>query len=126
VSDDGTKGLGGWWPTHDGRYVAYSVKENNSDETTTKIYDVVAARTCRRPDGDQVLGRVVDARRQGFYYTFRPAVEGKVTIADGPARRAALPTRSGHRSGNGISSSTRRPAARRRSSAAASRAMATG
>jgi len=84
-SDDGTKGLGGWWPTHDGRYVAYSVKENNSDETTTKIYDVVAGKDLSDVlTGTKYSGASWTPDGKGFYYTFVPPVEGKVTIAERP------------------------------------------
>jgi prolyl oligopeptidase len=84
-SDDGTKGLGGWWPTHDGKLVAYSVKENNSDETTTKIFDVVAGKDL--PDtitGTKYSGASWTPDGKGFYYTFVPPISDKVTIAERP------------------------------------------
>ncbi len=84
-SEDGTTGLGGWWPTHDGSLVAYSVKENNSDETTTKIFDVAAGKDL--PDtltGTKYSGASWTPDGKGFYYTFVPPVDGKVTIAERP------------------------------------------
>ena len=84
-STDGTKGLGGWWPSHDGRYVAYSVKENNSDETTTKIFDVVANKDL--PDqitGTKYSGASWTPDGKGFYYTWVPPVGGEVTVAERP------------------------------------------
>lgn len=84
-SADGTKGLGGWWPSYDGRYVAYAVKENNSDETTTKIFDVSAGKDL--PDtltGTKYSGASWTPDGKGFYYTYVPPVGGNVTIADRP------------------------------------------
>ena len=84
-STDGTMGLGGWWPSHDGRYVAYSVKENNSDETTTKIFDVVANKDL--PDqitGTKYSGASWTPDGKGFYYTWVPPVGGEVTVAERP------------------------------------------
>jgi len=72
-------------PTHDGRYVAYSVKENNSDETNDE--DLRRRRgqgPVRRPDGDKYSGASWTPDGKGFYYTFVPPVEGKVTIAERP------------------------------------------
>ncbi|MDB4963339.1 MAG: Prolyl oligopeptidase [Myxococcales bacterium] len=84
-SADGTKGLGGWWPTDDGKLVAYSVKENNSDETTTKIFDVDAGADL--PDtltGTKYSGASWLPDGSGFYYTYVPPVAGPVTIAERP------------------------------------------
>jgi prolyl oligopeptidase len=84
-SSDGTKGLGGWWPTYDGKYVAYSVKENNSDETTTRIKEVATGKDL--PDvieGTKYSGASWMPDGKGFYYTWVPPVGGKVTIAERP------------------------------------------
>ncbi len=84
-STDGTKGLGGWWPSHDGKYVAYSVKENNSDETTTRIQEVATGKDL--PDaieGTKYSGASWTPDGKGFYYTWVPPVGGKVTIAERP------------------------------------------
>jgi len=84
-SEDGSVGLGGWWPTHDGRYVAYSVKLNNSDETTTKIRDVAAGTDLPDVlDGTKYSGASWTPDGRGFYYTYVPPVGGAVTIADRP------------------------------------------
>ena len=84
-SEDGSVGLGGWWPTHDGRYVAYSVKLNNSDETTTKIRDVAAGTDLTDAlDGTKYSGASWTPDGTGFYYTWVPPVGGEVTIADRP------------------------------------------
>lgn len=84
-SEDGSVGLGGWWPTHDGKYVAYSVKLNNSDETTTKIRDVAAGSDLLdKIDGTKYSGASWTPDATGFYYTWVPPIGGDVTIADRP------------------------------------------
>jgi prolyl oligopeptidase len=84
-SDDGTKGLGMWSPSWDGKYVAYSVKENNSDETVTKIHDVAAGKDLPESiEGTKYSGASWTPDSNGFYYTWVPPVGGKVTIADRP------------------------------------------
>ncbi len=84
-SADGTKGLGGWWPTHDGAFVAYSIKENNSDETTTKIYDVAAGKDLADEiTGTKYSGASWTPDGKGFYYTYVPPVGGNVTTAERP------------------------------------------
>lgn len=84
-SADGTKGLGGWWPSHDGKYVAYAVKLNNSDETETKIQEVATGKDL--PDtipGTKYGGASWTPDGKGFYYTWIPPISEKVTIADRP------------------------------------------
>jgi prolyl oligopeptidase len=84
-STDGTKGLGGWWPSYDGNYVAYSVKENNSDETTTRIHEVATGKDL--PDviaGTKYSGASWTPDAKGFYYTYVPPVGGAVTTAERP------------------------------------------
>ncbi len=84
-SVDGTKGLGGWWPSRDGRFVAYAVKENNSDETVTMVRDVAAGTDL--PDvvaGTKYSGASWMPDSSGFYYTQVPPVGGDVTIAERP------------------------------------------
>ena len=84
-SADGSKGLHGWWPSHDGKFVAYQISEHNSDETEmhvfsvdtgTELPDVIAgtkyAAASWTPDGN------------GFYYTWVPQVGGAVTVAERP------------------------------------------
>jgi prolyl oligopeptidase len=84
-SEDGTKGLGGWWPSRDGKLVAYNVKENNADEAVLHIFDV---------DANKDLGDIIPGTKyaavswtpdgKGFYYTWVPEVSADVTIADRP------------------------------------------
>src|SRR5512144_2562932 len=43
-STDGSKGLHGWFPSYDGKYVAYQVSEHNSDETVMHVIDVATGK----------------------------------------------------------------------------------
>jgi len=85
-STDGTKGLGGWSPSRDGKLVAFAVKENNSDETTTKILEVASGKEL--PDvipGTKYSPSVSwTPDRKGFYYTYLPPISDKVKVADRP------------------------------------------
>jgi prolyl oligopeptidase len=84
-STDGTKGLGGWWPSLDGKYVAYAVKLNNSDETETKIIEVATGKDLRDTiPGTKYGGASWTPDGKGFYYTWVPPISEKVTIADRP------------------------------------------
>ncbi|MBA3818840.1 MAG: S9 family peptidase [Deltaproteobacteria bacterium] len=84
-STDGSAGLGGWWPSHDGTYVAYSKKLNNSDETVTYVHDLASGKDL--PDtlpGTKYSGASWTPDGKAFYYTWVPPVSDKVTIADRP------------------------------------------
>jgi prolyl oligopeptidase len=84
-SADGSTGLGGWWPSWDGKYVAYAVKEHNSDESVTRVFDVAAGKDL--PDtigGTKYSGASWTPDNHGFYYTWVPPVGGKVSVADRP------------------------------------------
>ena len=84
-SSDGTKGLGGWWPSQDGKYVAYAVKLNNSDETETKIIEVATGKDL--PDtipGTKYGGTSWMPDGKGFYYTWIPQLSDQVTVAERP------------------------------------------
>ena len=104
-STDGTQGLGGWWPSYDGKYVAYAVKENNSDETDdARCIEVATGKDLPDVDrGHQVRGRVVDARRQGLLLHVGPAGRRRGHDRRAPGlRRGAVPQarhRPGERSG---------------------------
>ena len=84
-SADGSKGLGTWAPSWDGRYVAYGVKEHNSDETVTHILDINTGKDL--PDvleGTKYSSASWTPDSHGFYYTWVPPVSDKVTVADRP------------------------------------------
>jgi prolyl oligopeptidase len=84
-SEDGSKGLHGWWPSYDGKFVAYAVSEHNSDETVTHIIDVATGKDL--PDvipGTKYAAASWTPDGRGFYYTFVPPVGGAVTTAERP------------------------------------------
>ncbi len=84
-SEDGTTGLGGWSPSRDGRYVAYAIKEHNSDETVTRIRDVALGTDL--PDvipGTKYASPSWTPDSSGFYYTQVPPIGEGVTIAERP------------------------------------------
>jgi prolyl oligopeptidase len=84
-SSDGSKGLHGWWPSYDGKYVAYSVSEHNSDETVTHVLDVATAKDM--PDtieGTKYAEASWTPDSHGFYYTYVPPVSDQVSVAERP------------------------------------------
>jgi prolyl oligopeptidase len=84
-STDGTKGLGGWWPSHDGKLVAYAIKENNSDETTTHVIDPATGKDL--PDtipGTKYSDASWTPDGKSFYYTWVPPAGGEVSVAERP------------------------------------------
>ena len=84
-SQDGSVGLGGWYPSRDGKYVAYAKKENNSDETVTYIRDVTTGKDLADViPGTKYSGASWTPDSKGFYYTWVPPVGGPVSVADRP------------------------------------------
>ena len=84
-STDGSKGLGAWSPSWDGRYVAYGVKEHNSDEQVTHVFDVTTGKDL--PDvieGTKYAFASWAPDNRSFYYTWVPPVSDKVTVAQRP------------------------------------------
>jgi prolyl oligopeptidase len=84
-SADGSKGLGGWSPSWDGKHVAYAVKEHNSDESVMHIIDVATGKDL--PDvleGTKYANASWAPDNRGFYYTWVPPIGDKVTVADRP------------------------------------------
>jgi len=84
-SADGSTGLGNWSPSWDGKYVAYAVKEHNSDETVTRVFDVTVGKDL--PDtieGTKYAQASWTPDNHGFYYTWVPPVGAQVTVADRP------------------------------------------
>jgi prolyl oligopeptidase len=84
-SADGTKGLGGWWPTEDGKLVAYNVKENNADEAVMHVMEVATGkeRTVDTIPGTKYAGASWTPDGKGFYYTWVPPVDS-VPVSDRP------------------------------------------
>jgi len=73
-SADGSASLGVWTVSWDGKRVAYTVKENNSDESTLYVIDVA---TGKKSEVDVIPGAryaspAWTASGDGFYYTWIP------------------------------------------------------
>jgi prolyl oligopeptidase len=84
-STDGSSGLRGWWPSWDGRYVAFHKTEHNADETTTSVIDVATGKLL--PDsitGTKYGGTSWSADSRGFYYGWVPPAGNGVSVADRP------------------------------------------
>jgi len=84
-SADGSKGLHGWWPSYDGKFVAYQISEHNSDETEMHVISVDTGADL--PDviaGTKYAAASWTPDGQGFYYTWVPQVGGAVTTAERP------------------------------------------
>ena len=63
---DGSASLGTIEPSHDGHYVAYTVRMNNSDEATMYVIDVTTGKKLirRRDSRRQIRERFVDAEER--------------------------------------------------------------
>ncbi|HUJ62537.1 MAG TPA: prolyl oligopeptidase family serine peptidase [Kofleriaceae bacterium] len=84
-SEDGSKGLHGWYPSWDGRHVAYQVSEHNSDETELHVRDVVAGKEL--PDviaGTKYADASWTPDGKGFYYTWVPPAGAGISVAQRP------------------------------------------
>ncbi len=84
-SSDGSASLGVWSVSYDGKKVAYTVKENNSDEATLYVMDVA---TGKKSDVDVIEGAKYASPtwtpgNDAFYYTWLPPA-GSVSTADRP------------------------------------------
>ncbi len=79
-SEDGTTGLGGWSPSRDGRYVAYAVKENNSDETVTRIRDVALGTDLR--DVIPGLTRRLTLISLTLFFSFASVVTYRIAVSN--------------------------------------------
>lgn len=83
-SEDGSKSLHGWWPSWDGKHVAYAVSEHNSDETTMHVIDVATGKDLSDViEGTKYAAASWTPDGNGFYYTWVPPV-GVVPTADRP------------------------------------------
>ena len=81
---DSHESLGGWWPSWDGRRVAFGVSKNNADEETLFVLDVA---TGKRSAVDVIPSKYPDPEwtpsGDGFYYTYLPKAPG-VPVSDRP------------------------------------------
>jgi prolyl oligopeptidase len=84
-STDGSASLGVWSPSWDGKRVAYTVKANNSDESTLYVMDVATGKKSAIDviEGTRYASPSWTASGDGFYYTFIPPKDS-VPTADRP------------------------------------------
>lgn len=87
-SPDGSVSLGSWLPSWDGRYVAYQVKKNNSDEATLEIIDVATGKKLPEAlEGAKYADRTAmawDGKSAGIYYVKVPPLSRRTSAADRP------------------------------------------
>jgi prolyl oligopeptidase len=84
-STDGSAGLRGWWPSWDGRYVAFNRNEHNADESTMNVIEVATGK--RLPDiipGTKYGGASWATDSRGFYYIWLPPASERISVADRP------------------------------------------
>ena len=84
-SADGSKSLGAWSISWDGKKVAYNVRANNSDEATMHVKDVATGKKSSVDviDGAKYARAHGRKNGDGFYYTGLP-VGGDVPVAERP------------------------------------------
>lgn len=84
-STDGSSSLGTTSASHDGRYMAYTVKANNSDEATMYVMDVTSGKKLEKDviRGAKYASASWTPSGDGFYYTWLPTDEA-ISAADRP------------------------------------------
>jgi prolyl oligopeptidase len=87
LSKDGSTSLGEWVPSHDGTMLAYALRENNADEATLFVKDVVSGKDRERDriDGAKYASPAWTPAGDGFYYTWVPT-DPQVPAAERPGR----------------------------------------
>jgi prolyl oligopeptidase len=85
MSDDGHISLGGWYPTYDGKTVAYKLKENNADESVMYLRDVATGKVSEVDvlEGVKYSGASWTPKGDGFYYTYLPT-DPSIPVAERP------------------------------------------
>lgn len=84
-SEDGSVSLGGWQVTQDGLRVAFTRRENNSDEATMYVMDVGSGETSAVDviEGAKYAHASWTPQGDGFYYTWLPT-DRSIAVADRP------------------------------------------
>lgn len=85
-SKDGTVSLGRWAESHDGKWVAYQKKANNSDEATLHVVEVATGKVSEVDaiEGAKYASPSWTPSGDGFYYTWLPPPDPKVAVSDRP------------------------------------------
>jgi prolyl oligopeptidase len=96
-SADGSVSLGSWFPSRNGKKVAYTEHRNNSDEATLYVLDVASGKksTVDVIDGAKYASASWTPKGDGFYYTWLPT-DPKIPIADRPGYAELRFHRLGH------------------------------
>ncbi len=87
ISADGSVALGGWFPSWDGKKLAYALRQNNADEATLYVRDVDSGKDSEVDviDGAKYAGPTWTPDNLGFYYEWLPR-DPDVSVADRPGR----------------------------------------
>ncbi|HKO92160.1 MAG TPA: prolyl oligopeptidase family serine peptidase, partial [Polyangiaceae bacterium] len=84
---DGSISLGNWFVSWDGKYVAYTLHENNADEATLFVRDVATGTDSAidRITGAKYAGPTWTPDNRGFYYEWLPT-DPSIPVAERPGR----------------------------------------
>jgi len=84
-STDGSAGLRGFWPSWDGRYVAYNRTEHNADEAAMSVIEVATGKLLSDTiEGTKYGSASWAPDSRGFYYVRLPPPSPQVSVADRP------------------------------------------
>ncbi|MEY2936034.1 MAG: hypothetical protein RL033_6783 [Pseudomonadota bacterium] len=87
LSADGSTSLGNWFTSWNGKYVAYTLHENNADEATLLVRDVATGK-------DSAIDKIPGAKyanptwtpdHRGFYYEWLPG-DPEIPVSERPGR----------------------------------------
>ena len=82
-STDGSSSLGNWSVSPNGKKVAYTIHQHNSDEATLKVLDIDTGKESDIIEGAKYAQASWTKSSDGFYYTWLP-LDGAVPTADRP------------------------------------------
>jgi prolyl oligopeptidase len=87
LSADGSVSLGNWFPSWDGKRLAYTLRENNADEATLFVLDVA---TGKKSEVDEIPGAKYaepswTPDNRGFYYEWLPS-DAAIPVSERPGR----------------------------------------
>jgi prolyl oligopeptidase len=87
MSPDGSVSLGGWFPSWDGKHLAYALRENNADEATLYLRDVASGKDSAVDviPGAKYAGPSWTPDNAGFYYEWLPPPDG-IEVSERPGR----------------------------------------
>jgi prolyl oligopeptidase len=87
LSADGSISLGNWFPSWDGKRLAYTLRANNADEATLYVRDVASGKDSAidRIEGAKYANPTWTPDNRGFYYEWLPTDPG-IPIAERPGR----------------------------------------